>query len=96
VRRLDAQQLEVEVRDAGIGIKAEDIGRLFNQFEQLDSGTARRFEGTGLGLALTKKIVEFQGGRIRVESQPGHGSIFTVVLPVEIKREEISRAAGGN
>jgi len=96
VRRLDAQQLEVEVRDAGIGIKAEDIGRLFNQFEQLDSGTARRFEGTGLGLALTKKIVEFQGGHIRVESQPGHGSIFTVVLPVEIKREEISRAAGGN
>jgi signal transduction histidine kinase len=79
--------LEVAVRDAGIGIKAEDIGRLFHEFEQLDSGTARRFEGTGLGLALTRKIVEFQGGHIRVESQPGHGSTFTVVLPVEIKRE---------
>jgi signal transduction histidine kinase len=61
---------------------AEDINRLFTEFEQLDSGTARRFEGTGLGLALTKKIIEFQGGRISVESQPGKGSVFTVVLPV--------------
>jgi PAS domain S-box-containing protein len=81
-RRLDAHQLEVQVRDNGIGIKAEDINRLFTEFEQLDSGTARRFEGTGLGLALTKKIVEFQGGRISVESVLGEGSVFTVVLPV--------------
>jgi PAS domain S-box-containing protein len=89
-RRLDTQQLEIAIRDAGIGIKTEDIGRLFNNFEQLDSGTARRFEGTGLGLALTKKLIEFQGGCIRVESQPAHGSIFTVVLPVEIKKEGTS------
>ena len=82
VRRLDPHQFEVQVRDKGIGIKAEDINRLFTEFEQLDSGTARRFEGTGLGLALTKKIVEFQGGRISVESEPGKGSVFTVVLPV--------------
>jgi signal transduction histidine kinase len=82
VRRLDPDQLEVQVRDAGIGIKAEDINRLFTEFEQLDSGTARRFEGTGLGLALTKKIVEFQGGTISVESEPGKGSAFTVILPV--------------
>jgi len=81
-RRLDAQRLEVQVRDTGIGINAEDIGRLFTEFEQLDSGTARRFEGTGLGLALTKKIVEFQGGQISVESEAGKGSVFTVILPV--------------
>ncbi|MBC8097285.1 MAG: PAS domain S-box protein, partial [Akkermansiaceae bacterium] len=81
-RRLDPHQFEVQVRDTGIGIKAEDISRLFTEFEQLDSGTARRFEGTGLGLALTKKIIEFQGGRISVESEPGRGSVFTVVLPV--------------
>ncbi|MFA5892210.1 MAG: ATP-binding protein, partial [Actinomycetota bacterium] len=81
-RLMDPHQLEVQVRDTGIGIKAEDINRLFTEFEQLDSGTARRFEGTGLGLALTKKIIEFQGGRIGVESEPGKGSVFTVVLPV--------------
>jgi signal transduction histidine kinase len=81
-RRLDPHRLEVQVRDTGIGIKAEDINRLFTEFEQLDSGTARRFEGTGLGLALTKKIIEFQGGRIGVQSEPGKGSVFTVVLPV--------------
>ena len=81
-QRLDTQQIEVQVRDTGIGIKAEDISRLFTEFEQLDSGTARRFEGTGLGLALTKKIIEFQGGRISVKSEPNQGSVFTVVLPV--------------
>jgi signal transduction histidine kinase len=80
--RLDPHWLEVQVRDTGIGIKAEDINRLFAEFEQLDSGSARRFEGTGLGLALTKKIIEFQGGSIGVQSEPGKGSVFTVVLPV--------------
>src|SRR5680860_837845 len=81
-RRLEPHRLEVQVRDTGIGIKAEDINRLFTEFEQLDSGTARRFEGTGLGLALTKKIIEFQGGLIDAQSEPGKGSVFTVVLPV--------------
>jgi signal transduction histidine kinase len=81
-RHLEPQRLEVQVRDTGIGIKAKDINRLFTEFKQLDSGTARRFEGTGLGLALTKKIIEFQGGRIGVQSEPGKGSVFTVVLPV--------------
>ena len=81
-RCLDTDWLEVQVSDTGIGIKAEDIHRLFTEFEQLDSGTTRRFEGTGLGLALTKKIVEFQGGHISVESEAGKGSMFTVVLPM--------------
>jgi PAS domain S-box-containing protein len=81
-RRLVPHEFEVRICDTGIGIKAEDMGRIFNEFEQLDSGTARRFLGTGLGLALTKKIVEFQGGRISVESEPGKGSVFTVILPV--------------
>jgi protein-histidine pros-kinase len=80
-KRLDSRHLEVQVRDTGIGIKAKDFGRLFTEFEQLDSGTARRFEGTGLGLALTKKIVELQGGHITVETKPGQGSLFTATLP---------------
>jgi PAS domain S-box-containing protein len=70
------------VHDSGIGIKAEDIGRLFTEFEQLDSGTARRFGGTGLGLALTRKIVQMQGGTIGVESEVGVGSVFSVNLPL--------------
>jgi protein-histidine pros-kinase len=76
----DALRLCVE--DTGIGINATDLGRLFVEFQQLDSSATRRYEGTGLGLALTKKIVEFQSGSINVESQPGRGSAFTVLLPL--------------
>ena len=59
--------------DTGIGIAREDIGKLFVEFQQLDSGMARRYQGTGLGLALIKKIVEFQRGTISVESDVGQG-----------------------
>jgi PAS domain S-box-containing protein len=76
-----ADRFQVEVADSGIGIKREDLGRLFMAFEQLDSGSARRFQGTGLGLALTKKIVELQNGTIDIVSEVGAGSTFTVVLP---------------
>ncbi len=76
-------RLEVRVKDTGIGIKQEDMKRLFREFEQLEGGTPRRFEGSGLGLALTKKLVEFQGGSIGVESDYGVGSTFTVLLPAE-------------
>jgi PAS domain S-box-containing protein len=86
-----AGHFKLAVRDTGIGIKAEDIQRLFTEFEQLDSGTSRRFEGTGLGLALTRKIVELQRGTISVESEPGKGSIFTVILPVGYA--EVAQAA---
>jgi len=71
----------VRVTDTGIGIKEEEMKLLFREFQQLDSGASRRYEGTGLGLALTKKMVEMQGGSIRVESEHGKGSTFTVVLP---------------
>jgi signal transduction histidine kinase len=74
-------QLRLLVKDSGIGIKSEDLNKLFIEFKQLDSGLARRHQGTGLGLALTKKIVEFQFGTIQVESKPGRGSTFTVILP---------------
>lgn len=73
--------LRLQVRDTGIGIKADDVGKLFIEFQQLDSGMARRYQGTGLGLALTKKIIEFQHGTISVESEVGKGSTFTVELP---------------
>jgi len=77
-----ANRFRLQVRDTGIGIKAEDLGKLFIEFQQLDSSFARRHEGTGLGLALTKKIVELQKGSIMVESEPSKGSTFTVDLPM--------------
>jgi len=68
-------------KDTGIGIRPEDFPRLFREFEQLDAGVARKYEGTGLGLALTSKIVELQHGHIAVVSAPGQGSTFTAFLP---------------
>jgi signal transduction histidine kinase len=85
---LDAEFFEVRVTDTGIGIKAENMKRLFREFEQLDSGTARRFEGTGLGLALTKKLAEMQGGCITAESEYAKGSTFTVRLPRDMRKTE--------
>jgi PAS domain S-box-containing protein len=79
----EANRLRLQVRDTGIGIRQEDFEKLFVEFKQLDSGSARRYEGTGLGLTLTKKIVEFQNGSIKVESEPGKGSTFTVILPMD-------------
>jgi protein-histidine pros-kinase len=78
--------LEVSVRDWGMGILREDLEKLFVEFQQLDSGSARRFEGTGLGLALTKKLVEVQGGSIAVESERGRGSKFTIRLPLAAEK----------
>src|SRR5687767_13940389 len=63
----------LEVTDTGIGISAEQLGRLFVEFQQLDAGATKRYQGTGLGLALTKRLVLAQGGRVGVESSPGKG-----------------------
>ena len=79
---LDAkQQLQVAVQDSGIGIKSDDLPRIFREFEQLESGAARRFPGTGLGLALTKRLIELHNGSITVESELGKGSTFTAKMP---------------
>ncbi len=69
------------VSDTGIGIKAEDMSKLFTEFTQLESTYTKKYEGTGLGLALTKKLVELHGGRIWVESEEGIGSRFYFTLP---------------
>ena len=71
----------VEVRDTGIGIKPEDQPRLFEEFRQVDGSTSRGYEGIGLGLALSKRLVELQGGQIWVESARGRGSAFRFLIP---------------
>jgi PAS domain S-box-containing protein len=83
----------VEVRDTGIGIKAEDIPRLFVEFQQLDASASKKYQGTGLGLALTKRIVEAQGGEVGVTSVPGKGSAFFARLPRMLPQP--SRSANG-
>ncbi|QEM69066.1 response regulator [Geobacter sp. FeAm09] len=81
----DQVSLQFSVSDRGIGITPEACGRIFNMFEQADSSTTKRFGGTGLGLTISRRIVELMGGRIWVDSTPGQGSTFhfTIRMPVQ-------------
>ncbi len=82
VRWREAERhLEIEVADTGIGIAAEDLPRIFQPFTQADTGYSRAYGGTGLGLTLVEKLVKQMGGSIQVESEPGKGSRFRVILP---------------
>jgi PAS domain S-box-containing protein len=74
--------LQVSVRDTGIGIKADDLPKLFKPFEQLESGKGRKIGSTGLGLAISKEIILAHNGHIWAESEPGKGSVFHFTLPV--------------
>ncbi|MEO7113983.1 MAG: ATP-binding protein [Polyangiaceae bacterium] len=88
--------LEIAVHDTGIGIRDEDLSRLFREFEQIATTRDSAIEGSGLGLALSKKLVELHGGTIRVESQVGRGSVFTVSLPISLFPKARSALAGTN
>jgi signal transduction histidine kinase len=79
--RLEGEYARILVTDTGIGIAPEHLPRLFREFEQLPQDAGTRPEGTGLGLALTKRLVELHGGTVRVESTPGRGSTFSIYLP---------------
>src|SRR5574341_648407 len=94
-------QLQVQVKDTGIGIAEKDLPKLFKRFSQVDASTSRRYEGTGIGLALAKEIIELHGGRIGVESEPGRGSTFTFTIPLLIElpqdgKTETVREAGAD
>jgi signal transduction histidine kinase/ActR/RegA family two-component response regulator len=77
-----AGALEIIVADSGIGIAPEHLSRLFGRFEQVDSSTTRRYGGSGLGLSICRELAELMGGSVEVESEPGVGTRFRVVLPL--------------
>ena len=91
VREDDA--VEVAVSDTGIGIKKEHQDLIFSEFRQVDESFARRYEGTGLGLALTRRLVELHGGRIWVESEEGKGSTFKFTIPRKSHKQRNTKEA---
>ena len=81
VAQRDTNGVMVTVKDSGMGIAAEDQAAIFEEFRQLKPAGSAKFEGTGLGLSLAKRLVELHGGRIWVESEPGKGAAFSFTLP---------------
>jgi signal transduction histidine kinase len=79
--------LDIEVADTGIGIPPEEQEKIFERFYQVESGPKRRYEGTGIGLAIVRDILRLHGGNIRVQSTPGQGSTFEFSLPLGRKTE---------
>ena len=80
----EGDMAQFSVSDTGIGIREDDIGKLFNMFQQIDTGNTRQYGGTGLGLAISKQLVELHDGSIMVESEYGKGSTFTFLLPIGV------------
>jgi two-component system sensor histidine kinase TorS len=76
------QHVEISVADTGIGIAGHDLDRVFEAFTQTDASITRRFGGTGLGLSISRRFAETMGGTLNVESEAGHGSVFTLKLPL--------------
>ena len=90
-RRSKADGLEIVVRDTGIGMSAEDVARVGEPFLQVDGRLARKFEGTGLGLVISKRLIELHGAKLGIESELGGGTTMTIVLPAS----RVSYARGG-
>jgi signal transduction histidine kinase len=80
--------LTIDIQDTGIGISAENISNLFNDFSQIDQARNRKFGGTGLGLAISQRFCKLMGGEITVKSTPDKGSTFTINLPGAANQDE--------
>ena len=79
--------MSISVADSGIGMNEEQIGRIFEEFQQADESTARDYGGTGLGLPISKQLAQLLGGDLSATSAPGTGSIFTLALPLQYETE---------
>ncbi|MFH1458975.1 MAG: HAMP domain-containing sensor histidine kinase [Candidatus Omnitrophota bacterium] len=91
---MQRQFVDIEIKDNGIGIAPEDLGKIFERFVKVEhSAYTRTSESTGLGLAIVKEIVEMHGGKINVESKLGKGSMFTLSLPLSMRKDQDSQAA---
>lgn len=90
----EGEMVKISISDTGIGIKKEDIGRLFNNFEQLESGSTRKYSGAGLGLSISKKLVEIHSGRIWIESTFGKGTTLNFTLPIHQKSGDKTQFKG--
>jgi PAS domain S-box-containing protein len=83
-RRNQTEEMRFVVRDTGIGMSAEQLGRVFQPFVQADAATSRRFGGTGLGLVIARRLAELMGGGVTIESEPGRGTTATLTLALEV------------
>ena len=81
----EGNMAQISVSDTGIGIKEDNLSKLFNKFEQLESGISQKYGGTGLGLAITKQLVELHGGKIWAESRYREGSMFSFLIPLKAR-----------
>tara|TARA_R110002124_G_scaffold51649_6_gene149253 strand:- start:11384 stop:13225 length:1842 start_codon:yes stop_codon:yes gene_type:complete len=86
--------LRVDVEDTGIGIDESQIDMIFERFKQADSSISRKFGGTGLGLPISKKLAGLMGGSIEVKSEPGKGSVFSLIVPFIAHKEDFSKDGG--
>ncbi|MBO9402896.1 ATP-binding protein [Shimia sp. R9_3] len=91
---LSGDRLNIRVKDSGVGIPPDRIDTIFSAFEQVDNKVTRSFEGTGLGLAITQRLVSLMDGKIRVSSQLGRGSIFSLELPIPASEKSVKARSG--
>jgi signal transduction histidine kinase len=84
----DKSDIKFAVRDTGIGMNEEQLGKVFEEFTQADTSTSKDYGGTGLGLPISKKMTEMMGGKMDVDSKEGEGTTFSITIPIVVQEEK--------